>query len=352
MRISGGASRQRITAGQRAGAEPMLRAMRPLLAIALLAGAIGAAILLRSHDPTSPPAVGAPARSAPTPPPREADADAPAPSLRDTEVDGALVVDASGRFVPNREAIRFFDYYLSATGEETAAQIRARIEAEIARRLPPDAARAARDLLDRYLGFRAEGARVLDDDRVAASADLERRLQWVRELRRKHFGAELAETLFGEDERAVEIAIEQRRVAADPSLTPEERTARIAALEASMPESARKAREAALLPARLAEQERALRDAGGTDAEIRALREDAVGVEAADRLAALDARRAEWERRLGAYRRERDAITADASLDPAARDAALETLRARDFDARERLRVRTIDEIELGSTPP
>lgn len=328
--------------------------MRPLLAVAAVVLVLVAAYL-RLRDPAPEPARGAAppieARATTSASPSRTIAEASAPSLRDTEVDGALGLDANGRFLPSREAIRFFDYFLSATGEESAAQIRARIEAEIARRLPPDAARDATDLLDRYLAFRAEGARVADDDRVAASADLERRLQWIRELRRKHFGAEFAATLFGDDERAVEIAIEQRRVASDPSLSPAERAERIAVLEGSMPESARRAREAALVPARLAEQERALRENGASAGEIRALREETVGVEAADRLAALDERRAEWERRLAAYRRDRDAIAANASLDPAARDAAIETLRARDFDARERLRVRTIDEIELGPFP-
>lgn len=80
--------------------------------------------------------------------------------------------------------------------------------------------------------------------------------------------------------------------------------------------------------------------------------EPAAEVEAADRLAAHDERRAVWERRLAAYRSARDAITADAGLDPAARDAEIETLRARLFDARERIRVRALDEIESADPPP
>src|SRR5512144_31870 len=76
---------------------------------------------------------------------------APRPrSLRGTRVDGGLAVDADGRFLPTRDARRLFDYFLTATGEATDAEVRTRIEREIARRLPPDAAREAGRLLERY----------------------------------------------------------------------------------------------------------------------------------------------------------------------------------------------------------
>jgi lipase chaperone LimK len=275
----------------------------------------------------------------------------PPASLRDSEIDGELALSPDGRFVPTRDALRFFDYFLSATGEEPLAQLRARIEAAIAQRLPPPAARDALALLDRYLAYRAEAEQVASDPRVAASADLERRLQWLRELRRKHFGAALAQTLFGDEERAIEAGIERRRVLTDEALSADEKQRRLEALEATLPPAERAARETATLPARLAEQEKLLRESGGSDGDVRALRDQMVGPEAADRLAALDERRAEWTRRLDAYRAERDPIASNASLDPQAREAALENLRARLFDARERLRVRTIDEVEIGAPP-
>ena len=128
-------------------------------------------------------------------------------------------MDAKGHFVPSTRALALFDYFLSASGEEPASQLRARIVAEIERRLPDPAAGEASAFLDRYLAYRAEGARAAADDRLAESADLERRLQWIRELRRAHFGAELAETLFGDEERAAALALERRRIVGDASLT-------------------------------------------------------------------------------------------------------------------------------------
>ncbi len=270
---------------------------------------------------------------------------APPASLRDSEVDGALAQDGE-RFRPGRDALRLFDYFLSATGEEPPERIRARIVAEIGRRLPAAAAREAEAFLDRYLAYRAEAARMAADERLAESADLERRLQWLRELRRKHFGAELAAALFGEEEHAVEVALARRRVAADASLDENERRARLEALEKEQSESVRAVHESASLPLRLRQEERALRDAGASEAEIRAVREQTLGAEAAERLAQLDRDPAEWQLRVDAYRAERDDVATDPSLDPAARAARIEALRAQHFDEREQLRVRALDQAE------
>jgi lipase chaperone LimK len=76
-----------------------------------------------------------------------------------------------------------------------------------------------------------------------------------------------------------------------------------------------------------------------------------VGSEATARLDALDQRRAAWSQRLAEYRSERDAIAADAQLDAQTREAAIEAARARHFDARERVRVRVIDEIDAAPSP-
>jgi lipase chaperone LimK len=280
--------------------------------------------------------------------PIQRDAKPPA-SLRDSSVDGELLVDASGHFTPTPRTLALFDYFLSATGEEPAAQLRARIEAEIAKRLPPDAAPEANAFLDRYLGYRDAAAQMANDVQLAASGDLERRLQWLRELRREHFGAPLAATLFGDDERALEIAIEQQRVESDASLSETEKTARLEELELQLPDAAQRARQASTAPLRLFHAEQELRARGGSDAELRALRESMVGPEATARLEERDRARAAWNERLVAYRAERDAIRADAALDAKAREAAIEALRAKRFDARERIRVRVIDEME--STP-
>ena len=292
------------------------------------------------REQAAPAALSAPTAPAPAPS-AAAEPDLP-PSLRGSEPDGALSVDASGRFVPDRGALARFDWFLSATGEEPADALRARIVRHLRETLAPDAAAEAEAFLDRYLAYR-DAMRELTRG-GAVPDDLERRLQWIRETRRAYFGPELAETLFGEEERVAMLDLERRAVVQDASLTPEEREERLAAIEARLPESVRAARASATAPARVAREVEAVRARGGSDAEVFAVRERAFGADAAERLAALDQRRAKWRSRLEEWRVERSAIEADPSLSPKERAAAVRAARAARFGPDEEARVRALDE--------
>lgn len=278
---------------------------------------------------------GAPASSSPPIP-----AALPAPpaalpgSLEGTEPDGALRVDAAGELVIEPAVLRFFDYFLAATGEESPAAIRARIEAAIAARVSGAAAARARGLLATYLAYREAAA----DLAVPKEADAKERLAAVRALRRRHFAAADADALFGKEEDALAIAAEEERVRRDPRLSPEERKTRLAALEDALPEADRAARAAAFAPHRQREEEAALRARGATDDELFAQRVATVGEAAALRLRALDEERAAFARRVEAYTAARAAIEASAPPDEA-REARLADLLARSFTPAEQVRV-------------
>jgi len=269
------------------------------------------------------------------------------PSLRGTEVDGALVVDASGRFVPTPDAIDLFDYFLAAEGEESPEQLHARIVAAIRARLDGEAAADAEALLADYLDYRAQAAALFEGDADAVA--LERRLQQVRELQRGVFGADVAAALFGAEEERWFVELERQRILADEGLDPAERDRRLARLDADVPEELRHVREAALAPSSLRAEEERLRAAGAGAAEIEALRTQRFGADAAERLSVLDAERAAWQERVTAYRAERDERLANAP--PAERDALLGEIRARHFDTAEQLRIRSLDRIEAPPAP-
>lgn len=275
--------------------------------------------------------------------------DPPLPaSLVGTEPDGGLVTDASGAFVPTRDALDLFDYYLAAIGEEPLETIVGRIERAIRTQLdPPD---AALDLLDRYLAYREEVRRLVATEGLDA-LPLERRAQLLREIRRGAFGSELAARLFGEEEDRVREALAWRRIATDPSLAPDERAERLAALEAELPASVQERWARATIAQRVLEDEAALRAEGASDAEIQALHEREFGAEAAARLAALDRSRAEWDARVAAYREERARLEAEPFPDTAARDAEVEELRADHFAGPELVRIRALDEMAGSASP-
>ncbi len=321
--------------------------------VVLLVLAGRAVYVAGSQEPEdAPPAVGSmpPAGGASSPGLIRAPASPPSPvdarawvessSLAGTAVDGALVVDETGAFVPTSDAIDFFDYYLSALGEVPESEIVATIEREIRARVdPPDEALA---FLRQYLGYR-DAVRDLVESQGLEGFSLERRLQWLREARRGAFGPDVAEQLFGEEEARLREAIAWREAALDPDLSGEERDARLDALEAQLPEAERERRARATVARRTLQHETELREAGAGQGEVHSWREQAFGADAAVRLAKLDERRAEWDARVQHYRDERRRLEEGAYASEADEADAVEELRADLFEGPELLRIRALD---------
>src|SRR5262249_32571706 len=147
----------------------------------------------RDLPKTSAPAADPPPMLPRTPPEgrREPVRSALPSSLQGTDPDGALEVDGRGGLVVDSDLRRFFDYFLSAGGEEAPAALRARIVLAIGERLQGAAASRAVELLDRYLAYR-DAAR-----RLGAAGDLTARLAELRQVRRRFFDSADAEKLFG-----------------------------------------------------------------------------------------------------------------------------------------------------------
>lgn len=304
----------------------------------------------RSGAPDVPASEGVERVPSAAPPPlaaREAsEAAVPPEPVAGTQVDGDLRVDASGGFVPGPEALRFFDSFLTASGEESDATVRVRVSGEVGRRLSGTAGAEALALYDHYLQYLVGVAAI--DRKLSDTADMERRHQQVRELRRETFGPSLAYALFQERERIEEVAVERRRVMDDPTLSDRERIQRLAEIQARLPEEVRRSEAEAYSSLRLAREEDELRTGGGSEAEIQALREQSMGVEAADRLGKLDRERASWALRMQEYREERDRVMAGTTNAPEeAKAAFLRRVRERHFGPDELPRVEALDRIEM-----
>lgn len=278
-------------------------------------------------------------------PERSESAVSPEPDA-DVRVEGDLRADATGRFVPGPEALQLFDSFLTARGEESDASVRIRVAAEAERRLPETARAAALALYDQYLAYLVRVAAIAR--KVSDPTDMQRRHELVRELRREAFGAALAYALFQEREQIEAVAVERRRVMSDPTLSDRQRIQRLAEIQAGLPEEVRRAEAEAYSSLRLAREEDELRAGGGSEAEIQALREKFVGVEAADRLGQLDRERASWAQRMEEYREERDRVMAGTTNAPdEAKAAFMRRVRSRHFTPEELPRVEALDRIEM-----
>ena len=268
---------------------------------------------------------------------------APRDSLRGTDVDGAIRLDANGDPIADRELRRVFDYFLERLGERSPDAIRAGLVTWLAHASGLSARAQARvlQLFDAYVDAECAAAT------LAASGDLRDDFERRRALRRDRLGEAIADAWFGSDERYADYTLRRLALERDASIGMDEREARREVLERELdPAQGEALRTSTEFQHAIAQTARldAL-DAGAV--QRYAERAAEWGDDAAGRLAQLDAQRAQWRQRVHDYASERAAIEDDASLSTSARAARIEALLASRFDEAERRRVLALAEVGL-----
>lgn len=269
---------------------------------------------------------------------RTAAASAPAPSsndsLRDTQVDGALRLDTSGQPVPDRELRRLFDYFLARSGEQSPEAIRSALLGHLqGQSLRADALATVLAWFDAYVALERDSVAIAqrETEPVAAMAR-------VRALRRERLGQVLADSWYAQEERDYDRADARRKLWADRGLDPAERERRLAELDADLdPQQREMQAQSAQLD--VAMQQSREFERNRTDAGTRfSQREALYGHDAAQRLAELDQRKAQWNDRVRSYAAQRQRVLADVDLSDAQRQQRLSGL-MQGFDPNERRRV-------------
>lgn len=261
-----------------------------------------------------------------------------ATSLRGSAADGEVRFAPDGALVLDLALRRYFDYHLSLIGERDPAQIRALLRASLSARFAPAQVERVLAHFDRYVAY----LQAVSQAGIAARQDPAERLAAAQRLRREMLGDAMAAAFFAEEDARAANALRRFEIARDPALSAEQKRAK---LEALARESGDSARSAAMLPELAAEHDASLVQGELSAAERRAEREALWGAEAAQRLAALDAQRADWDARVRAYLAARAKLDADPRLSPAARAQAAQALRGRWFDANEQRRIASLEAV-------
>jgi len=268
-------------------------------------------------------------------------------SLTGTQVDGALQVDAKGNLVIDLGLRRVFDYFLATIGEENLDDIRARIALYLQQHLPAAAAQQAWDLLTRYLDYKDALAEMPGHD--GSYDGMRDSLQQARELRDALLGPTLAEAFFRDEDEYADFALHYIDQLHDPALTAQEKQQRVEALLSNLPDNARQEIQSTGRPLQIEQLVQAQREQGASSDDIWLYREQQFGSAAADRLAALDAQRVQWQQRYEYYRQQRDAIETSA-LDDSDKAAGIMRLRAEQFSDAEQKRVDVLDRITVDKS--
>lgn len=293
-------------------------------------------------------------RMAPVPSPANGEVEATATdSLRGTEVDGAITLDASGQPIADRGMRRLFDYFLARIGEQSLPAIRAALSAHLSTQFAAPVVTAVLDRYDAYVALTQEMAAL-----SPTGDDLEDAAR-LRALRRARLGEAIAEAWYGDEERYLQATLARRAIVEDTSLDDAKKAQALAALDDSLDPAQRAGRQQTDAMNDAIAQTARFDAAGTSDAERFAEREKTVGREAAARLAALDREHAAWNARLADFSAQRQRLLGDPRLSDSARAQAIQNLLVSRFDARERLRVDALDRGGLlpdtsgqRSTPP
>lgn len=278
-------------------------------------------------------------------------------SLHGTEVDGALEADAGGHLKITHAVRRTFDYFLSALGEEPLDTVVARLRAYIRAQLPATAAAEAEQLLADYLAYRQALADV--DATTAPSPDGQLALEAIRvrmaqaaALRAQFLSPAEAEAFYADEDRMDRYMLDRVSILQQQDMDAAAHASRLAALEQDLPPHLRETSHVFTqyqnLEALTADWQRA----NGTPGELRQIRENLLGPEAADRLQALDDERAAWDRRMVDWLRERAGILAASGLAEADRQRQVDALRASRFSEAEVLRVQALERLADGTATP
>lgn len=267
-------------------------------------------------------------------------------SLQGTEVDGDLEVDAAGHLKITSGIRRLFDYFLSAVGEEPLDTLLKRIRAYLHHKLPAAAAAEAERLLDSYIGYKRGLEAIPQAQAGSGQFDIEalrRQMQQVQALRSQFFTPDVIAAFFGDDDTYDRYTLDRLAILQDKSLSPEQRAARLAALEQQLPAGMQDSIKAINQVQNLNALTQEWKQRGGTPAELRQIRESLVGAEATDRLEALDRENAQWDQRMNSWFAERAAILSNQSLSDQDRQAQVASLRNSRFTESERVRVQSLE---------
>lgn len=265
-------------------------------------------------------------------------------SLSGTTVpDGWARTDRSGNLIPTPHLRQMFEYFLSALGEESLAQLVARIESALAT-LDEPARSQALATLGAYLDYKlavSELEQSYGDVHDLGVEEMQRRMAEIHALRGTWLNAATAEAFFADDEAVDRFQMEKLRIVGDPDMTAEQRAEALRRAEESLPERLQKARAETR---QFAEYEQARQQLADDPQALQAWRQQAFGSEAAGRLAKLEKEQQNWNQRWQAYSRERDQMLSAGLAEPE-QEAALKRLRAKHFSETEQIRARALDSI-------
>lgn len=263
-------------------------------------------------------------------------------TFRFSSVDGAIKVDENNHLIINEDLRHWFDFYLSAIGEIDIHKITLLMEKEI-NALPSPGKEQAHNIMNQYLAYKRELAEYENQElrSMDGNHDIEQlsnRLDWQMRLRRRHLDDNVVESFWKKDEVIDNYALEKLKIR-NLNISEADKEVQLEALENSLPEELYAFKQELYIASNLLEKEKAL-PASSNPTELRNLRIEEVGVEAADRLAEIDKTQQDWQLKVLAYRKEVQKLSESEGVSNTDKEALISQYREDNFSSNEILRLK------------
>jgi len=262
----------------------------------------------------------------------------------ETGVDGHLIITDDIKYL--------FDYFLSTINEESIDTILLRVDEYLNHYLQEPALSESKAILTQYITLKSslveleqemgEQVSELGGEQKHGSQYLEllrHRLSQRNALRAQYLDPEVNEQFYQEEEIYDEYTYSRLLINADKSLTPEERGQQLSDIQQMLPNMVRQSMRKSQIIDELKIKTDQIIAEGGDQHQIRQLRKDMFGEEAAQRFDELDRKRAQWKARIDDYLSQRSKIMNNEGLPHDDLKLQVNALRDAHFDSREQLKV-------------
>ncbi|MCH7390211.1 lipase secretion chaperone [Acinetobacter dispersus] len=261
-----------------------------------------------------------------------------ASSLRGTEIDCPIQVDANGKLVLTVGIRSCFDYFFSSLGEKTETELIADIRQYLSATLPDTASSYASYLLDQYVAYThaLKNIKPTGNFKTGDIDGYQKVIEQMYKVQQQFFNAAEINALFGNERNLNQFNIDQMRIHANKTLTAQQKAAELAKLIDQLPTTLADGVRVSMQFAELQQLTQEVREKGGSAQELRNMRESLLGPEAADRLEKVDQEEAGWQTQVNGYLAERDQILKTDASD-ASKQQSINQLRNQSFGTKEDL---------------
>lgn len=264
-------------------------------------------------------------------------------SLKGTQIDGAYPVAGDGHLLLHVSIKERFEYFLSILGEFTLDDVLTMVREDINQELTEPARSEALALFEDYIAYKRSLVELEKQLGSAASfeqydmSNMRLRLDQLRNKRREYLSGDAVDAFFGFDETYDDFMLGKLEVINNPQLTAEEKTAQISMLENQLPAELQSMRAETERISQIFAQTDKMKQQGASAEQVFAKNAQEFGPQAAERIAALEVQRGQWQQRIAAYLAAKQALESSDKSE-SQKQQALSVLKA-SFSEQEQLRL-------------